>query len=69
MKSFTLTIGMMEYWKGGHQSFTFSGRHFGNLAFVEDDSSDELDIIVPLTQRPSGCLPNDSESFREDLSQ
>ena len=31
-------------WTGGDQRFAFTGGHLGNLAFVQDDSPDELNI-------------------------
>ena len=35
-----------EYRKGCYEGFSLSCRHLGNLALVEDDTADELDIIM-----------------------
>ena len=32
--------------QGGHQGFTFTSRHLGNLTLMQDDTTDELYVIV-----------------------
>ena len=35
-----------EYRQGGHEGLAFSRRHFGDLALVEDDASNQLNVIM-----------------------
>ena len=38
--------GIQEYRQGRYQSFTFSGRHLGNLSLVQYRTTDQLYIVV-----------------------
>ena len=38
--------GAEEHREGGHQGLTFTGRHLGDFAGVENDTTDELHIVV-----------------------
>ena len=35
-----------EYRQGSHQCFTFTGRHFSNLTFVQYDTTEQLYVVV-----------------------
>ena len=48
----------------GGEGFSFAGAHFGDLAPVERDAAHELDIVVPLFQRPHRRFANDSVGIR-----
>ena len=37
---------VQEYRQGCHQCFTFTGRHFRNLTFMQNDTTEQLDIVV-----------------------
>ena len=55
--------------EGGDERFSFARLHLGDLALVEDDAADQLDIEVPHPGRPSGSLPDDGESFGQEVVQ
>ena len=38
--------GVKEYWKSSHKGFTLTGGHLSNLAFVENNTTYELYVIV-----------------------
>ena len=38
--------GVEEYGKCSHKSLSFTGCHLGNLAFVENDTAEQLYIVV-----------------------
>ena len=38
--------GVEEYGEGSHEGLTFTGCHFGNLAFVQYDTTEELYVVV-----------------------
>ena len=37
---------VQEYRQSSHQCLTFTGRHFGNLAFVQYDTTEQLYVVV-----------------------
>src|SRR5208337_4122332 len=43
---------------GGRQGFAFTGLHFGDLALVQDDAADELDVEGAHAQHPGGGFPD-----------
>ena len=50
-----------------HQRFSFTGRHFGNLAVIENIAADKLDIIMPHVQVSAGRLAYRRENLRQNL--
>ncbi len=48
------------------RGFAFAGLHLGNLARVEDDADDELDVKVSHTDGTFAGFADDGESFGED---
>src|SRR6266511_1350720 len=53
--------------EGRHEGLSFPGLHLGDLALVQDDPTHELDVEVPLPDRPPGCLPDRSEGFGDQV--
>ena len=49
--------------QGGHQRFTFTGLHFGNLAVIQDHATDELHIEMPHAEGTPGSLSHRREGF------
>ena len=47
------------------QGLALAGAHLGNLAAVEDDAADQLDVIVALAKRALGGLTNRREGLRQ----
>jgi hypothetical protein len=63
-----------------HRGLAFTGRHFGDLALVEDDAADQLDVVrhhVPVqlmtghhdlgAHEPTGRLPHGGEGLGEQI--
>jgi len=50
---------VQEYRQGRYQCFTFTGRHFGNLAFVQYDTTEQLYVVVDHIPRDfvTACNP------------
>ncbi len=55
--------------KGGCEGFAFAGLHLGDLALVEDDPADQLDVKMALSQGPPGSLPHHRESLGQKVVQ
>ena len=55
--------------QGGDERFSLARLHLGDLAAVEDDSADELDVEVAHPCRPAGGLPDDGEGLGQDVIQ
>ena len=54
---------------GGHQGLAFTGLHFGDLALVQDDAADELDVEGTQAQDPGGGLPHRGEGLGQEVVQ
>ena len=54
---------------GGHQGLAFTGLHFGDLALVQDDAADELDVEGAHPQDPGGGLPGRGEGLGQKVVQ
>ena len=54
---------------GGHQGFAFTGLHFGDLALVQDDAADELDVEGAQSQDPGGGLPDRGKGLGQEIVQ
>ena len=50
-----------------HQCLALSGAHFGNLAAMQDDAADHLDVIVTLAKHALGGLAHGRERFRQQF--
>ena len=51
----------------GDERFALARLHLGDLALVQDDAPDELDVEMAHLGRPAGGLPDDGEGLREDV--
>ena len=49
------------------ERLAFAGLHLGDLAAVEDDAADELDVEVPHVQHAAAGLAHDGERFRDQV--
>ena len=49
------------------ERLAFAGLHLGDLAAVEDDAADELDVEVPHVQHAAAGFPDDGEGFRHQV--
>ena len=52
-----------------NQRLTFTGFHFGNLSVVQNNTADELNVVMALSQRAFGCLTNNGKSFGQKFVQ
>ena len=55
--------------KGGDERFSLARLHFGDLALVEDDAADELDVEMAHVNLAPGGLADDGEGLGEDIVQ
>ncbi len=53
----------------GDQRLAFAGAHLGDLALVQDQSADQLDIVVALADGAFGGLAHGRKGFRQELIQ
>ena len=53
--------------QGGDERFSLARLHLGDLALVEDDAADELDVEVAHPRRPPGGLADDGEGLGQDV--
>ena len=49
------------------QGLALAGAHLGDLAAVEDDAADQLDVVMALAERALGGLADRGEGFGEDV--
>ena len=54
---------------GGHQGFAFTGFHFGDLALVQHDAADELDVEGAHPQHPDRGLPGRGKGLGQQVIQ
>ena len=54
-------------WQRGNKRLSFSGSHLGNLALVQDNSTNQLHIVRTLADGPFGGFAHGGESFRQEL--
>ena len=50
-----------------NQGFAFTGFHLGNHPLMQDNTANQLDIIMSLTQSPFGSLADDGKSLRQQI--
>ena len=50
-----------------HQRLALAGAHLGDLAAMEDDPADHLDVVVTLTERPLRRFANRRERLGEEV--
>jgi len=55
--------------EGGHQGLTLARTHLRDIAEVQRGPAHELDVVVALTQGPSGCLAHRRESLGQQVIQ
>jgi len=55
--------------QGGHQGFTLTGFHLGDLAFMQHQAADQLHIEMAHPQHPLGGLAHRGKGFRQHLLQ
>src|SRR5205807_2838644 len=55
--------------KGGDQGLAFTGLHFSNIATMQDDAADKLDIEVAHVEHAPASLTRNRKSFRKNLFQ
>ncbi len=55
--------------QGGDEGLAFAGAHLGDLAAVQDDAADELDIVVALVDGALGGFTHDGEGLGQELVQ
>ena len=53
--------------QGGDERLAFAGLHLGDLAAMENDAADELDVEVPHVERAPSRLANDGERFGQQI--
>ncbi len=53
--------------QAGDQRLALTGLHLGDLALVEDEASDQLDVEVPEADRAPACLATQGERLDEEL--
>ena len=53
--------------KRRHQRLAFTGLHLGNLAAMECDRADHLDVVMTLAERPDRCLAHCRECFGKQI--
>ena len=53
--------------QGGDQGFSFTGFHFGDVASVEHDAADQLDVEMAHLHGPPRGFPHRCEGFRQDV--
>ena len=53
--------------EGGSKGLTFTGRHFGDGAFVEHEATDHLHVEVTQAQHAVGCLSHRCECLGHEL--
>jgi len=58
--------GVEVYGKGGDECLPFTGRHFGDLAFMQDDAADELDVEMTHSQGACGGFPDDGKGLGQN---
>ncbi len=51
----------------GDQGLAFAGLHFGDLAAMEDDAADELDVEVPHIEGALAGLAADGKRFDQEV--
>ncbi len=61
--------GVQIHRQGGHQGLALPGLHLGDLALVQHDAADELDIEMALTQGAPGRLAHGGERLGQDVIQ
>ena len=56
---------------GGHggEGLALTGAHLGDLALMEDDAADHLNVVGPLADAAGSHLAGSSEGFREEVVQ
>ena len=54
---------------GGHQGLSFTGLHLGDVALVQGDGPHDLDVEVPLADRPPGRLADGGERLGQHVVQ
>ena len=55
--------------QSGDQGLALSGLHLCNLTLVQDQSANELTVVVALFKAPSGDLPDGCKGFSHDVAQ
>ena len=55
--------------QGGDQSLAFAGLHFGNVAAMEHDAADELDVIVTHADGAAATFTTDGEGLHQNVVQ
>ncbi len=58
--------GVQVAGQGGDEGLAFAGLHLGDLARVEDDATDELDVEVAHADGALSGFADDGEGFGED---
>jgi hypothetical protein len=51
----------------GNQRLTFTGLHFCDVAKVQGPTTHQLNVKVPKTERPLGCLAHSGKGFRQQV--
>jgi hypothetical protein len=51
----------------GDQRLAFAGFHFGDVAFVQHHAADQLDVEMPLAERPLGGLAHGGEGRNQNI--
>ena len=54
---------------GGHQGFAFTGLHFGDLALVQHDAADDLDVEGAHPQHPGRGFPGRGKGLGQQVFQ
>ena len=53
--------------QGRDERLSFAGLHLGDLAAMERDAADQLDVVMPLAERSNGRFADRREGFGEEV--
>jgi len=59
--------GIQIHRHGGRQGLSFTGLHLRNLAFVQDQPAQDLNIERPHVHRSPGCFADNGKGFGHDV--
>jgi hypothetical protein len=59
--------GVQIQWQGSGEGFTFTGFHLCDLTLVQDHTTNQLNIVMPLTQHPFSRFTHNGESFGKEV--
>ena len=61
--------GVQVQRQGGHQGLAFTGAHLGDLALVQGNAADQLDVVMALTVGALAGFTHGREGLRQQVIQ